>query len=208
MISSKEMAKRLWEDAQAADHGGYFKLWAMEKVKHNWNYYRGDQQWSKRRVIGIFPTREPCEAFMKLVKHIPDYDYEFCSFDHGIDHIKGRWVVEIADEGDSITRSDWGLGLDADPTSNYRHGEDRIRGEGRTKEEAIANARRYREELRIWNCDERPKRAKGCWCQPRVDKMCGPCDDARITERKKMCGCPNCDGKHRIFIKAPLEELT
>ncbi len=43
---------------------------------------------------------------------------------------------------------------------------------------------------------ERPKRAKGCYCQPGEDRLCGQCEDVAKKQRKTDCGCPHCKGDH------------
>lgn len=180
-----ELARRIKEDTLAQNHCGCFKLFDKGLGE------RGDP-----RLVAVFGTRGPCEDFLALVEHDKRYYYEFSAFTTDVAQIKGYWVVEVDDEGDGVRSAYWQDGRDADPMSNYRHGENRVRGEGRSKAEAIANARRYREELLVWNRDEKPKRPKGCYCQPRYEQLCGPCRDAQTDHNKKACGCPHCKGDH------------
>lgn len=190
--SSEEFVRKLREDALAKNQCGCFKLYDKGTGTG-----RGE-----RRLVAVFGTRGPCEDFLTLVEHDKRYYYEFSPFTTDASQIKGKWVVEVDDEGDGVRSAYWQEGLVANPMSNYRHGENRVRGEGRTKAEAIANARRYREELRVWERDEKPKRPKGCYCQPRHEQRCGVCEREVVEHMKKVCGCPHCKGDHQIVTRA------
>jgi len=205
-FSSKEMAKRLWEDARAKNHGGYFKLWSM-KLTEGRNSSWGELPWIKDEMIGIFSTRESCEAFLALIEHGPEATYEFCEFNHGIDHIHGHWAVSLDRNGelrDSRMGSyhgraaKWNYDWKARDgySDSFSHDEDRNTGYARTKEEAVVKARAYMAELAEFIRVERPKRAEGCWCQPGQERLCGKCEDAAKKQRKKDCGCPHCAGDH------------
>lgn len=197
--SLEETARRIKEDTLARNNVGYFKLWRMKRRdKDNGGWPEGP--WVKDNLLGIFGSRLPCEAYLDLLERGPEASYEYVAFDHDISHIKGHWTVEINDEGDGVRTAKWSEWGDAG-TSNFRHGENRISGQGRTKSEAIASARRYRDELLVWNRDEMPKRPKGCHCQPRQERPCGICERHEKERKKKDCGCPHCEGDHGIPIR-------
>jgi hypothetical protein len=187
----EDVARRSKEDVLAQTHCGYFRL-----IRRNTDTERRTSE----ETVATFGSRGPCEEFLALVENDPHYSYEYVAFTHDVSSIKGSWTVEINDEGDGLHAASWNPWSNAD-SSNYRHGENRIRGGGRTKAEAIASARRYREELRVWERDELPKRPKGCYCQPRSNK-CFTCEREITEHMKKVCGCPHCKGDHRISIRA------
>jgi len=185
--------QRLWEDSLARKHGGYFKLWRMSR-DDDARRFRGEACWEKDELLGVFPSREPCEAFLELLEHSPEVSYEFCMFDRGVDHIKGSWSVDLKDDG-RVRTAGWQW-CSSSNNRSYRHGKDRWSGYGRTKEEAIVNARAYMKEFEEFVRTERPRRAEGCYCQPNSTSPCGPCEMAVIKSKKKACGCPHCKGDH------------
>ena len=191
-VDAGEELRRLKEDNLARNHVGYFKLWSMTRQRGRTGWPEGP--WTKGKVIGIFPTREPCEQVLDLVEHGPEVTYEFVRFDHGIDHIEGSWAVELNDDGSVRTQS-WRW--HGSSSSNcFCHGENRWAGYGRTLDEAIAVARAYKEECERFIREERPDRAQGCYCQPNSQSPCGPCERAEKDRKKKECGCPHCEGDH------------
>lgn len=192
-LTAEDEIRRLREDTLARNHCGYFKLWRMKKTGRGSGGWERPPSWVKGSVIGIYSTREPCEEFLALIHHGPEASYEFCSFTVGVDHIRGAWGVELNDDG-ALQSGAWKWDIDPDGKS-YCHGSNRNTGYGRTKEEAVAKARAYMKELDEFIRDERPKRAKGCYCQPR-ERSCGPCAHAEQERKKQECGCPHCKGDH------------
>ena len=204
-IDAKRTLRRLKEDALARDHQGYFKLWKMKltnKDSGGWSAL----PWGKDSVIGIFPTREPCEAFLELIERGPEASYEFCRFTEGVDAVPGYWDVSLDKDGvlhpnKSIHRQnakwewhDW-RGHDNTHESGRSWG-DHFTGKARNKARAVEMAQQAMVELAAFIRDERPKRAEGCSCTPWCDKPCSKCAKAEAERKKKECGCPHCEGDH------------
>lgn len=201
--------RQVKEDTLARNHMGYFKLWKMKLTKEQggWSY----PPWGKDCVIGIFPTRGPCEAFLKMIEYGPEVTYEFVSFNTGIENITGWWEVTIDKKGEALpnknvnncgSKWDWGWSNDKrEDWSDYEkggsyHGGEKFTGRARDRKRALEIAREYKLFYEEWVRTERPKRVEGCQCEPNYEKPCFACEEAEITRKKKDCGCPNCEGDH------------
>jgi hypothetical protein len=156
-------------------------------------------------VIGIFPTRGPCEAFLELIEWGPEATYEFCLFTEDIDSIPGYWDISLDKDGvlhpnKGIHRQsakwDWGWKKRPVTFEEGRSWGDSFTGKARTKARAIELAKQAKVELEAFIRDERPKRAEGCSCTPWCDKPCSKCEKAEKERKKQECGCPHCVGDH------------
>lgn len=201
-----EELTQIREDHLAKNHCGYFKLWRMKLSKgrdNNW----GHLPWIKDKLLGVFSSREPCEAFLELIERGPWATYEFHTFDHDADHISGYWQVSVDKKGDlyqnySINhlspKWEWGwqkVGLDHESKNDIRGGE-KFEGQARTKKRALELAQEAKIEYEDYVRVERPKRPKGCHCGPFCKDLCMSCRKAETESKKKDCGCPNCKGDH------------
>jgi hypothetical protein len=199
-----EELTRIREDHLAKNHCGYFKLWKMTLSKErNSNY--SCLPWIRDEVVGIFPTRVPCEEFLDLIERGPEATYEFCLFDHNTDHIKGYWDVHLDQDGALLPNKSlnhksvsWDWGWNRHPIDFEKGGEwaGKFTGKARTKARAIEVALAYKAEFEEFVRTERPKRAEGCSCSPGDSKPCTKCEQAETERKKQDCGCPNCKGDH------------
>jgi hypothetical protein len=216
-INAEEELRRLKEDALARNHCGYFKLWKceLEDEPKGYSYNRKPRRWLRKKLLGIYPNREPCEQFLEVIEWGPQADYEFVLFSDGHDHINGYWEVEIdktgelakgrrgTTEGSEEWKWDWWRDRDRktwtefEEASDWNNGE-RFYGRARTRERALEVAREYKTFYEEWVAAERPKRAEGCYCGPKSSKPCGKCEDAEKVRKKQDCGCPHCEGDHDV----------
>ncbi len=204
LASIDDELTRIREDHLAKNHCGYFKLWSMELSRgrdNNW----GHLPWIKDKLLGVFSSREPCEAFLNLIEHGPWATYSFHTFHHDINHISGYWEVEV-DESGVMQESDrtnflspawkegWRkVGIDHENKSGRIDG-DKFTGQARSKARALELALESKADYEEFIRTERPKRAKGCYCSPWEKTPCGKCKDVEIEVKKKDCGCPHCEG--------------
>lgn len=206
IIDPEETLRCLKEDALARDHQGYFKLWKMKLSKGrdgNW----GHLPWIKDKLLGIYPSREPCETFLALLERGPEVVYEFCRFSEGVDHLPGYWEVEIDKDGNVIHKEslnhkspEWKWpwrdhDVNYEDKNDWNNGET-FRGHARTKERALELAHEAKAEFEEFVRVERPKRAEGCYCDPWSTEPCGKCEKAVVEQKKQDCGCPYCAGDH------------
>jgi len=208
-LTAEEEVQRLKEDHLAKNHCGFFKLWKTElepEPKHSYSYNRKPREWIKTEVLGIFPSREPCEQFLELIEWGPEAVYEFVSFNRDLDLIPGRWDITLDKDGvlqpnEGMRRNakwEWGWGKADIHAESGRSWGDSFSGKARTKARAIELAQQAKIELEAFIRDERPKRAEGCSCTPWSDKPCSKCEKAEKERKKKACGCPHCEGDHTV----------
>jgi hypothetical protein len=196
--------RRLKEDHLAKNHCGYFKLWKMKLTQKDSGGWAA-LPWGKAEVIGIFPSREPCETFLELIEHGPEATYEYCRFTEGVNSIPGFWDINLDKDGvlhldKGIHRQnakwDWGWRNHDINAESGRSWGNKFTGKARTKERAIEMAKQAMVELAAFIRDERPKRVEGCSCTPWDDRPCSKCGEAMVKSAQEACGCPNCKGDH------------
>ena len=208
-LDPKEIARRLKEDALARNHQGYFKLWSMKLSRGrdgNW----GHLPWIKDKLLGTFPSRDPCEAALDLIEHGPWMTYTFHRFTQDIDGIVGYWEVEVDKEGKLVesdrinflsprwVSDDWHKrGIDYEDVGDWNGGA-KFHGRARTKARALELALEAKAKFEEFVRVERPKRAEGCYCDPWDKKPCGKCEKQTVEQRKQACGCPSCKGDHEV----------